>query len=145
MQFFDHLTNQYLDGRFFKRSESGALVNLTTTVKTSLVLAINSLVTAVAALYTKPAGGIPVGDLAGTSGTLTVDAAGGTGAITLTDYGTNYLVLATIVSAPAGSLLRATRGDGSCTIAIVDATGTAVDCSSTNAVVDYLILKTPAA
>lgn len=109
--------------------------------------------------YQKPGTGIPTTDLANAavdatklagssvslpkllcaSGELTIDAAGGTGAVTLEGYGATFRVYATLASAPAGSLLRYAKTDGICTFAIVDAAGAPIDCSTTNAVLDYMI------
>lgn len=95
--------------------------------------------------YQKPAGGVPVADLAALSGTLTVSNAGGTGTLILTGFAVNYLVQATLLSGPAGCFLRFTKGEASCAVAVVDATGNAVDCSSTNAVIDWIAYNLPEA
>lgn len=78
-----------------------------------------------------------------TAGTLTVSNAGGTGTITLTGYGTTYIITATILRGPAKAFAKFTKGDGSCSVAIVDVTDmtTPVACNVTNAVIDYVIWK----
>jgi len=79
------------------------------------------------------------------AGTLTITANNGVGTIAVpSDWGTNYLVVGLVVrSGPAGIVeARATqKAAGSCTVTVVDSSGSGVDCSSTSAVLDYLIIR----
>jgi len=79
------------------------------------------------------------------AGTLTISASNGQGTITVpSEWGTNYLVVGLVVrSGPAGIVeARATnKAAGTCTVTVVDSSASGVDCSSTNAVLDYLIIR----
>jgi hypothetical protein len=95
--------------------------------------------------YQKPVGGVPVADLAVHAETLTVSNAGGTGTVTLTGFGTVFNVQATLISGPAGAFLKFTKSAASLAVAVVDVAGVAVDCSTTNAVVDVIVFNLPEA
>jgi len=79
------------------------------------------------------------------SGRATVTAVGGvSSAIALTGWGTTYKVVASIVSGPATAVVAiVTQSSASFTITIAtDATGaTPVDCSSVNAIVNWIAIK----
>ncbi len=76
-------------------------------------------------------------------GTLTIDAADGTGTIAVPQaWGTDYVVVLTILDGPAAVVqTRVTKQVGEASVQVVDSSGTAVDCSSTSAVLDYLIVR----
>jgi len=79
-------------------------------------------------------------------GTLTISAANGQGAISVPSaWGTNYAVVGLVLtSGPAAAVAVrvADKSAGSCTVVVVDGTGAAVDCSATNATVEYLVVRT---
>ena len=79
-------------------------------------------------------------------GTLTVSAANGQGTISVpSDWGTNYAVVGLVLTdGPTAAVgVRVTdKSAGSCTVVVIDSTGAGVDCSTTNATVDYLIVRT---
>lgn len=78
-----------------------------------------------------------------TIGTLTIDAAGGTGAVVLAGYGTTFLPIVTLASGPAKAFPKLTITDGNLAVAIVDYTDmtTPVACDVTNAVIKYIVFK----
>lgn len=78
-----------------------------------------------------------------TIGTLTIDAAGGTGAVVLAGYGTTFLPIVTLASGPAKAFPKLTITDGNLAVDIVDYTDmtTPVACDVTNAVIKYIIFK----
>lgn len=78
-----------------------------------------------------------------TIGTLTIDAAGGTGVVVLAGYGTTFLPIVTLASGPAKAFPKLTITDGNLAVAIVDYTdmATPVACDVTNAVIKYIIFK----
>lgn len=78
-----------------------------------------------------------------TIGTLTIDAADGTGAVVLAGYGTTFLPIVTLASGPAKAFPQLTITDGNLAVAIVDYTDmtTPVACDVTNAVLKYIIFK----
>ena len=79
-------------------------------------------------------------------GTLTVSAANGQGTIPVpSDWGTNYAVVGLVLTsgpATAVAVRVSSKSAGSCTVVVVDGSGSGVDCSTTNANVDYLIVRT---
>ncbi len=80
--------------------------------------------------------------VAGLAGTLTITAANGQGTITVpADWGTDYVVLLQKVSGPDNLFTEVGRASGTATVYVIDNAGTAIDCSSTNAVLCYRITK----
>jgi hypothetical protein len=75
------------------------------------------------------------------AGTLTVNNAGGTGTIPLAGYGTAYVIVLSKVSGPNGCFAQVTKNADSAAVAIVSSAGAAVDCSTTNAVYDWLVVS----
>lgn len=88
---------------------------------------------------------IAVSQLAAIASTVTVNNAGGTGTLALAGFGLLYHVQATLISGPAGAMLKFTKGENSLGIAVVDATDQAVACDVTNAVVDVIAFNLPEA
>lgn len=84
------------------------------------------------------------------AGTVTITAANGQGTVSVPSaWGTNYIVVTTLLSGPDAALgcMVTARGSGSATLLVYGVnTGNgnrvAVDCSTTNAVVAYVAVKT---
>ena len=121
-------------------TDIGALSALTTTAKSSAVAAINE-VDGIAKTAVQP-GALAATALKIKAGQATVVLAAGTLAVTLTGYGTSYLFIGSIISGPNGALLRVTQNSASAALAIVNASGVAIDCSSTNCVVNWVAIAT---
>jgi hypothetical protein len=80
-------------------------------------------------------------------GTLTITNSGGTGTITVPGtwggtYGADFVVLLGPESGPTTAVMvYATKAAGLVTLSVVASGGSAVDCSTTNCVVDYAIRR----
>lgn len=113
------------------------------TEATDVVGAVNEVKTTADAAYVLPETGIPATDLAAIAETVTISAANGQGTLALAGFGLLYHVQATIISGPAGAFVKLTKGENSLQLDVVDDAAQAIDCSSTNAVVDVLALNLP--
>ena len=77
-------------------------------------------------------------------GSVTISSTDGTAQIAVpTEWGTSYVVAGLVLRSGPASIVtvRAVqKAEGAVTIQVVDSAGDGVDCSTTNAVVDYLIV-----
>lgn len=74
------------------------------------------------------------------TGVLTINAADGVGAVEL--IGSDKMaIIVSIESSVAGSFAKVAKTNVGFAVSVVDDAGTAVDCSTTNAIVSYIAVK----